>query len=51
MPGLPPSALGLKLQAMVTATDFDQIQPGLAVWHGYDSAVKADLFSQTMEFS
>jgi hypothetical protein len=45
MPGLPPSALGLKLHAMVTATDFDQIQPGLAVWHGYDSAVKADLFS------
>jgi Metallo-beta-lactamase superfamily len=30
---------------MVTALEFDQIQPGLSVWHAYDSAVKADLFS------
>jgi hypothetical protein len=30
---------------MVTALEFDQIQPGLSLWHAYDSAVKADLFS------
>jgi glyoxylase-like metal-dependent hydrolase (beta-lactamase superfamily II) len=30
---------------MVTALEFDQIQPGLSLWHAYDRAVKADLFS------
>jgi hypothetical protein len=30
---------------MVTAFEFDQIQPGLSLWHAYDRAVKADLFS------
>jgi DNA-binding LacI/PurR family transcriptional regulator len=27
------------------ATDFDRIAPHLALWHGYDSAVKAELYS------
>jgi len=27
------------------ASDFDRIAPHLAVWHGYDPAVKADLYS------
>jgi glyoxylase-like metal-dependent hydrolase (beta-lactamase superfamily II) len=27
------------------ASDFDQIAPHLALWHGYDPAVKADLYS------
>jgi glyoxylase-like metal-dependent hydrolase (beta-lactamase superfamily II) len=30
---------------MITALEFDPIQTGLSIWHGYDSAVKADLFS------
>ena len=42
---MPPFTLGLKLHAMAMALEFDLIQPGLAVWHGYDSVVKADLFS------
>jgi glyoxylase-like metal-dependent hydrolase (beta-lactamase superfamily II) len=28
-----------------TASDFDRIASNIAIWHGYDSAVKADLFS------
>ncbi|HJX26073.1 MAG TPA: hypothetical protein VJ252_07935 [Chthoniobacterales bacterium] len=42
MPLLP---LCLKLHAMAIALEFDQIQAGLSIWHGYDNAVKADLFS------
>lgn len=30
---------------MAIALEFDQIQAGLSIWHGYDNAVKADLFS------
>jgi hypothetical protein len=33
---------------MVTALEFDQIQPGLSLWHAYDRAVKADLFSTAL---
>ena len=30
---------------MRPASDFDVITPYLAVWHGYDSAVKAEVYS------
>lgn len=30
---------------MAIALEFHQIQAGLSIWHGYDNAVKADLFS------
>ena len=30
---------------MRAVSDFDRIAPHLAVWHGYDPAVKADLYS------
>ncbi len=30
---------------MSPASDFDRIAPHLALWHGYDPAVKADLYS------
>ena len=30
---------------MSPASDFDRIAPHLALWHGYDHAVKADLYS------
>lgn len=30
---------------MRPASDFDVITPSLAVWHGYDSAVKAEVYS------
>jgi hypothetical protein len=42
---LPTLTLSLKLHAMVAALEFDPIQTGLSIWHAYDSAVKADLFS------
>ena len=31
--------------AVRAALDFDRITPYLCVWHGYDFAVKADLYS------
>jgi len=31
--------------SMRPAADFDRITPYLSVWHGYDSAVKAELYS------
>ena len=31
--------------SMRPASDFDRITPYLSVWHGYDSAVKAELYS------
>ena len=30
---------------MSSASDFDRIAPNVAVWHGYDSAVKTELYS------
>src|SRR5438105_14506238 len=33
------------VSAVRPASDFDQIAPHLALWHGYDPAVKADLYS------
>jgi hypothetical protein len=32
-------------RAVRPASDFDRIASNIAIWHGYDSAVKADLFS------
>ena len=32
-------------RAVRPASDFDRIAPYLALWHGYDPAVKADLYS------
>ena len=33
------------VSAVRPVTDFEQIAPHLALWHGYDPAVKADLYS------
>ena len=33
------------VSAVRPVSDFDQIAPHLALWHGYDPAVKADLYS------
>ncbi len=30
---------------MIAVSDFDRIAPHLALWHGYDPAIKADLYS------
>lgn len=37
------------LGAMPIAQEIDQVTPGILIWHFYDPAVKADLFSTALE--
>ena len=32
-------------------SDFDRIAPGITIWHGYDSAVKTELYATSLETS
>ncbi len=36
---------------MQPASDFDRIASNIAIWHGYDSAVKAELYSTSLATS